>query len=170
MLRGIPTGSVALSADEKIELCAKLKGHWKIQAPHKDFIGRLKGDWDPKSPNKGKAMTLVRTYTDVEVKGDVITISGGMVTAMDETDGANLTQSQKIIPFRGSDGTIYIDNIGSLISREEEGEIEINNSFGVISLWQRGWKRDGGAPPQSAKMQRGSEPVPLDQAESALGL
>jgi hypothetical protein len=55
----------------------------------------------------------------------------------------NKPQEQKIIPFRGTDGTLYIDNIGSFIVREEEGEMELNNGLGAKMLLQRGWKRSG---------------------------
>ena len=52
-------------------------------------------------------------------------------------------------PYRGPDGTLYLDNLGSYLVREIEGEMEIDIFAGTRVVFQRGWKRDGRNPPRT---------------------
>lgn len=138
----------------------------------------------------------------MEIRGDSMFISGGMHNQTQSVGGhndnhstvttavVNKAQEQKIIPFRGTDGTLFVDNIGSFIVRKEgdvigyegeDGEMEFNNGLGAKLFLQRGWKRSGlpnpnnAAPivagvvaPVGAAMQRenfsGNKVVPADES------
>ena len=39
--------------------------------------------------------------------------------------------------FRGSDGTLYIDNVGSKVIRETETELDIKTFLDVDWFWRR---------------------------------
>jgi hypothetical protein len=152
-LRGIPAGSNPLPQAEKDALCARLAGHWQIQV-----LGT-----DPSAPAKNKTMIAGNpmVYTDMEIRGDSMFISGGMHNQTQSVGGGsdshgnhqhsstvttavvNKPQEQKIIPFRGTDGRLYVDNIGSFLEKDSDGEVEFNNGLGAKMLLQRGWKRSG---------------------------
>lgn len=155
-LRGIPTGSTPLPQAEKDALCARMAGHWKIQQ-----LG-----CDSAAPKKNIAAMSANSmvYTDMQIRGDSMFISGGMHNQTQSVGGGgtddyssqvttavvNKPQEQKIIPFRGPNGELYIDNIGSFIVGEEDGEMELNNGLGAKMLLQRGWKRSGLPNPNAA--------------------
>ena len=69
-MRGIPSGSDPLSQADKDALCAKMAGHWHIQP-----LG-----CDTSAPESNQKMLAANTvvYTDMEVRGDSLYISGGM--------------------------------------------------------------------------------------------
>jgi len=128
-VRGIPVGSAPLSKYEKEQLCQRLAGNWKIQ------------------PLQGLPSGSVE-YTDAMIRNDSIIMTGGMHNAMHDGQSygvANTAQEQKIIPFRAPNGTLFVDNIGSILVREsiDGGEIEIDNAMGMKVLFQREWKRAG---------------------------
>jgi hypothetical protein len=154
-MRGIPAGSNPLPQAEKDALCVRLAGHWQIQV-----LG-----CDPSAPAKNKAMIASNpmVYTDMEIRGDSMFISGGMHNTTNHisngqdnyssavtTAVVNKPQEQKIIPFRGTDGRLYIDNIGSFLEKDSDGEVEFNNGLGAKMLLQRGWKRSGLPNPNAA--------------------
>jgi hypothetical protein len=141
-VRGIPDGSQPLPESEKDALCTKLKGNWKLQPLQ--------------AANGGNSIQ----YTDVFVRDDVMILSGGMHNRTQYVGGhdthhgtiqtavSNPTIEQKIIPFRAPDGTLFVDNIGSILVRQSDdgGEVEFDNALGLKTLWQREWKRNGGQP------------------------
>jgi len=117
-VRGIPVGSVSLSQYEKDQLCQRLAGHWKIQ------------------PLQGLPFRTVQ-YTDAMIRDDSIILTGGMHNS---PYGAFIdTQEQKIIPFRAPNGTLFVDNIGSILVRDsiDGGEIEMHSAKGIKLLLQR---------------------------------
>jgi hypothetical protein len=133
-----------------------MAGHWKIQQ-----LG-----CDSAAPKKNIAAMSANSmvYTDMQIRGDSMFISGGMHNQTQSVGGGgtddyssqvttavvNKPQEQKIIPFRGPNGELYIDNIGSFIVGEEDGEMELNNGLGAKMLLQRGWKRSGLPNPNAA--------------------
>jgi hypothetical protein len=140
--RGIPVGSIPLPEAEKNALCAKMAGHWQVQQ-----LG-----FDASSPAINRNM-FVHNYTDIEIRGDTMFTSGGMhnvQTEYSEISVSNATAEIPITPFRGTDGRLYLDSIGSFIKREDDGEMEIHHAGGHKMLLQRGWKRSGTANPNSA--------------------
>merc|ERR1712048_231988 len=150
-VRGIPVGSVPLTPSEKQELLDKVQGHWKLQ------------------PLQGMGTNTIK-HTNAFVRNDTIILSGGEVTVSQgyQPQGyqhhrttKKTTTEQKIIPFRSPDGTIFVDNIGTILVRisEDNGELEFDNALGIKFLWQRGWKQNGLAPPTNT-----STPLPTAPA------
>jgi hypothetical protein len=125
-----------------------MAGHWQIQQ-----LG-----FDASAPPAGcgviwTANPMDFVYADMEVRGDSMFISGGTHNEKKQkhtTAVANRPVELKIIPFRGTDGRLYIDNMGSFVEREEDGEMEFNTGFGTKGLLQRGWKRSGQPNPNAA--------------------
>jgi hypothetical protein len=145
-VRGLPRDAVPLGESEKQRLLAKLQGYWKVQPIS---VGGYYNSF---------------TYTDVHVEGDKMIFSGGMhnqtfTSHSPHSSGhhhhttthavANRPQEQRILPFRGSDGTLYVDNVGSILVREEadNSEIEINNCMDMKLKLVRGWKMEGRSNP-----------------------
>lgn len=107
-------------------------------------------------------------YTGMFVRGDTMVITGGTHNNRQyvgdhrsiTTARAKTLQEQKIIPFRSPDGKLFVDNIGSFLVREDDGEIEFDNALGLKLLLQQEWKRNG----QSAPAAGGSVPGPMPSA------
>jgi len=132
-VRGIPNGSVKLSAVEEAQILQGLEGNWKI------------------TPLQSGGRYNVN-YTDALVKDKTIIISGGMHNRSSGSGNrrhrgavANQTQVQPLNFLKGPGGEIYIDNIGSRIERLDiaRGEVELDNGIGLKLLLQRGWKQQG---------------------------
>jgi hypothetical protein len=143
-------GSIPLPEAEKNAMCARLAGHWQIQ-----WIG-----CDASTPAINQQL-WTKSYTDMEIRGDSMFSSGAMhneTTSLGNEAGAgsittavgNRGVEQPIAPFRSTDGRLYLDNAGSFIEREDDGEMEINHGNGNKMLLQRGWKRSGVANPNGA--------------------
>ena len=73
-----------------------------------------------------------------------MSISGGMHNATQYVGDrpvtmavANQPQQQRIKMWRGADGTLYIDNIGSKLVSESPSEIKILNAMGMTTLLRR---------------------------------
>lgn len=132
-VRGIPNGSVKLSAVEEAQILQGLEGNWKI------------------TPLQSGGRYNVN-YTDALVKDKTIIISGGVHnrsfrSGKNRHTGAVANQTQ-VLPLnflKGPGGEIYIDNIGSKIGRLDiaRGEVELDNGIGLKLLLQRGWKHQG---------------------------
>mmetsp|Transcript_2244 Transcript_2244/g.5053 ORF Transcript_2244/g.5053 Transcript_2244/m.5053 type:complete len:298 (+) Transcript_2244:29-922(+) len=137
-IRGLQQGSIALDPVEKANLIARLEGNWKIQPLQA-------------APNETRAQKNV-AFTDVLVRGDKIILSGGLHNGGWTTSVTNQTEEQTIRPYRAPDGTIYIDNFGSILISESSdgGEVELDNAMGMKFLWQRGWKQMAGGAPTGA--------------------
>lgn len=132
-VRGLPLESTPLSAFDKNILTKQLQGHWNIK---------------PMSHRCTGIMTEIIAYTTVVVSGDKIIISGGS-RSHTSSDGttyqvANQPQEYRIIPFRGPDGTLYLDNAGTILVRfsHDMGEVLLDNAIGLQLVWQRQWKAD----------------------------
>mmetsp|Transcript_2239 Transcript_2239/g.5029 ORF Transcript_2239/g.5029 Transcript_2239/m.5029 type:complete len:283 (+) Transcript_2239:29-877(+) len=136
-IRGLQQGSIALDPVEKANLIARLEGNWKIQP-----LQVLKDTRTKKNVE----------FTDVLVRGDKIILSGGVHNGGWTTSVTNQTEEQTIRPYRAPDGTIYIDNFGSILISESSdgGEVELDNALGIKFLWQRGWKQMAGGAPTGA--------------------
>ena len=114
---GIPDGAERLSPSEEQDILARWQGHFKLQ--------QIAG------PSAQIA------FTDVYIDGNIMAFSGGMHNSTQYVDGstiktavANSPQQQRILLWRGSDGTLYLDNTGSMLESETPLEIKIKNSLG----------------------------------------
>eukprot|EP00584_Thalassiosira_punctigera_P003050 CAMPEP_0172537350 /NCGR_PEP_ID=MMETSP1067-20121228/8967_1 /TAXON_ID=265564 ORGANISM="Thalassiosira punctigera, Strain Tpunct2005C2" /NCGR_SAMPLE_ID=MMETSP1067 /ASSEMBLY_ACC=CAM_ASM_000444 /LENGTH=253 /DNA_ID=CAMNT_0013322637 /DNA_START=456 /DNA_END=1217 /DNA_ORIENTATION=- len=141
-VRGLPQGVKPLPSYERDELLRRLAGNWKIQL----------------LPGNTSTMRMI-SYEDIFISGDEMVMSGGTHNASSGTGEhrhraarANEPQESRIVPFRGRDGTLYLDQLGSKVVREspDGGEIELDNAMGFKMLWQREWKRQGHVPPVPA--------------------
>lgn len=136
-IRGILKGSQPLPADEQKALLEQMAGNWKIQ---------------PLDGGKGTFQ-----YEDAMVRDNYYVLTGGQRNrghGKDRHAVANAPMKEQFHFYRGPNGELYIDNIGSMITKLDfaNGEIEMNNGIGFVLLWQRGWKRDGLPPPQQQQM------------------
>eukprot|EP00747_Dinoflagellata_sp_TGD_P075878 gnl/TRDRNA2_/TRDRNA2_158915_c2_seq3.p1 gnl/TRDRNA2_/TRDRNA2_158915_c2~~gnl/TRDRNA2_/TRDRNA2_158915_c2_seq3.p1 ORF type:complete len:261 (-),score=49.99 gnl/TRDRNA2_/TRDRNA2_158915_c2_seq3:302-1084(-) len=133
-VRGIPRSSVPLSDRETKEMLAKLQGKWVIQ---------------PLDGISGGAFASAVTYTDVFVRGDSYTVTGGFHRTK-HGSAPNPPQQNTFHMYRGPNKEIYIDFIGSMLTNMNfaGGEITLDNAMGIKALWQRKWKADGLPGPQ----------------------
>jgi len=133
-VRGIPNGSVKLSAVEEAQILQGLEGTWKITPLQSG--GRYNVD-----------------VTDALVKDKTIIISGGSQYFSGNRRRRDAVESGVVVKtlvqplnfHKGPRGEIYIDNIGSRIERLDiaRGEVELDNGIGLKLLLQRGWKQQG---------------------------
>eukprot|EP00439_Symbiodinium_sp_Y106_P010617 s3878_g1.t1 len=142
-IRGIPKGSVPLPPEEAKDLLKQLEGTWKIT---------------PLDTQPGMNLQ----YEEVMVRDDYYIMSGGMHNRTVRHHGhnghhsshqvavANRTLKEHFHFFKGPNQEIYLDYIGSMLTKMDiaGGEVELNNGIGISMLWQRGWKKDGLPPPQ----------------------
>jgi hypothetical protein len=102
-------------------------------------------------------------FTDGYIDGNILALSGGMHNTTQHvgsigdshyrqsitTAVANAPQKQRLSLWRGTDGTLYIDNTGSRVVSETPTELKIKNSIGFDMARPRGgWRpagRSGGA-------------------------
>jgi hypothetical protein len=86
---------------------------------------------------------------------------------MNMPDGwRQLSQKQRLSLWRGTDGTLYIDNTGTRIVSETPTELKIKNSSsgGSSSTWPIGFdmafvREGGGAPPAGVVVQGMAAPI-----------
>ena len=145
-LAGIPEGTPRVPQNEEREILARWQGHFKI------------GKHPPLPEDR---YYLVRTlgqlccgrrpfnFTDAYVQDDLLAYSGGWywVPGSDGFDGWNVLnkpQHQKLSLWRGDDGVLYCDNVGSTVEESEsettwttlirgaEGDIELQFSLAEI--------------------------------------
>lgn len=139
---GVPSGSVSLSTEEKNAILRRWAGYWKV-APV------------PPMSLKGHNAKFYIQYTDAYLNGDTMTLWGGTHEGVRSTTGtlkstgrplepqskakvslateasiANEGQVNKLVLFRAPDGTLYLDNIGTFLVREEAGELEMQTAMG----------------------------------------
>ena len=142
---GIPEGTTRVPEAEEKEILQRWYGHWKIIVPGSartvNTFGRL-------------------TFTDGYIDGNILTLSGGVeyvpvyyTDAGDDTPSdtkavANAPQKQRLSLWRGTDGTLYIDNTGSRVVSETPTELKIKNSIGFDMAYVR-----QGGPPAGAVVQ-----------------
>ena len=162
--RGLPRDAVELKGSAREELLNNLKGYWKLQ------------------PLSGAGRNTI-AYTDVFVEGDKAILSGGMHNSTQyvgnyngnggvgrhiTTAVANQAQEQKILPYRSAArGTLYMDNIGSLITRvaPDGSEIEISNALCMKMKWVRPWKLNGQPNPNAGNATTGTTDDELTRLE-----
>ncbi|EGD78213.1 hypothetical protein PTSG_09088 [Salpingoeca rosetta] len=126
-VRGIPADAKLLSLEEQNQLLAPLQGAWKLRPLE-----------------SGRQHTIM--YTDIYVEGPKVIMSGGMHNRTRHVDGrrvtaavANRTQVMYIKYWRGSDGVLYIDRMGSIVESFDQlkNELRINNALGISFMWYR---------------------------------
>ena len=142
---GIPEGTPKVPKDEEKAILARWQGRYKIVSL---------------SSPPGITGNVV-SFTDAHIQGDILEISGG--TRMIHTPHGiinmpNQPQKQRLSLWRGADGVLYIDNIGSKLVRESPNEIEIKNALGFGLMWRRT------TPPAPMQMERGEEAAPTKWA------
>ena len=144
---GIPEGTTRVPEAEEKEILQRWYGHWGLH-------------------NLGSAGAGGGSrFTDGYIDGNILALSGGMNTP----DGwRQLSQKQRLSLWRGTDGTLYIDNTGTRIVSETPTELKIKNSSsgGSPSTIMRGVGFDmafvregGGAPPAGVVVQGMAAPI-----------
>jgi len=113
--RGLPKDAVPVPPQERDEILRDLAGQWDI------------------IPTSAQTITVgLRqvAYSKAFVSGDRVTLSGGP---------RGRVQSQRIYLSRTPDGTLYLDNLGSLVSKWDKAanEIHINNAMNMQLIWRR---------------------------------
>ena len=134
---GIPEGTPRVPKDEEKAILARWQGRYKIVSL---------------SSPPGITGNVV-SFTDAHIQGDILEISGG--TRMIHTPHGiinmpNQPQKQRLSLWRGADGVLYIDNIGSKLVRESPTQLEMKNALGFGLRWDR-------VAPAPMQMERGEE-------------
>lgn len=149
-VRGIPTGSRPFDDGEKADMLQKLDGNWKIV---------------PLQAGGNVA------FTDAMVRNEQMILTGGMTNRRGGRNTgtravANQTQVQGFHFFRGPDGSVYTDFLGTVITKldVEGGEVEFDNALGMKLLFQRPWKQMGLAAP-SQQVMSGAEATVVGNAQ-----
>lgn len=148
-VRGLPRDAVPLIEMEKQQLLETFQGHWKIQ--------ELSGERNRWAPG----------FTDVYVNGDKMIFSGGMYNRGQYGAAINENMEQRIIPFQGGDGRIYIDNIGTILVREQadNSEIELDSALDSKLKFVRKWKMEGKVAPNHQNNMIGGNASNLSTAD-----
>ena len=114
------------------------------EAEEKEILARWAGTHNIVPLSTGGAGGNVVAYTVAHIEGNVMTISGGMHNSTQRVGDrpvvmavANEPQQQRLKFWRGADGTLYIDNIGSKLVSESPSEIKILNALGMDMLLRR---------------------------------
>ena len=130
---GIPEGTTRVPEAEEKEILQRWYGHWGLH-------------------NLGSAGAGgFYRFTDGYIDGNILALSGGMNTP----DGwRQLSQKQRLSLWRGTDGTLYIDNTGTRIVSETPTELKIKNSIGFDMAYVR-----QGAPPAGVVVQGMAAPI-----------
>jgi hypothetical protein len=130
---GIPEGTTRVPEAEEKEILQRWYGHWGLH-------------------NLGSAGAGGGSrFTDGYIDGNILALSGGMNTP----DGwRQLSQKQRLSLWRGTDGTLYIDNTGSRVVSETPTELKIRNSIGFDMAYVR-----QGAPPAGVVVQGMAAPI-----------
>ena len=121
---GIPEGTPKVPKDEEKAILARWQGRYKIVSL---------------SSPPGITGNVV-SFTDAHIQGDILTISGGgreIHTPHGIIKMPNQPQKQRVSLWRGADGVLYIDNIGSKLVRESPTQLEMKNALGFGLRWDR---------------------------------
>ena len=151
---GIPEGTTRVPEDEEKEILKRWYGHWKLI------------DLGSAGPGVGNRLA----FTDGYIDGNILALSGGMHNTTQHvgsigdshyrqsitTAVANAPQKQRLSLWRGTDGTLYIDNTGSRVVSETPTELKIKNSIGFDMAYVR---EGGGAPPAGVVVQGMAAPI-----------
>ena len=161
---GIPEGTTRVPEAEEKEILQRWYGHWRLQ------------DLGSAGPGVGNRLA----FTDGYIDGNILALSGGMHNTTQHvgsigdshyrqsitTAVANAPQKQRLSLWRGTDGTLYIDNTGSRVVSETPTELKIKNSSsgGSASTWPIGFnmafiREGGGAPPAGVVVQGMAAPI-----------
>ncbi len=149
---GIPEGTTRVPEDEEKEILKRWYGHWKLV------------DLGSAGPGVGNRLA----FTDGYIDGNILALSGGMQNTTQHigsynddtynrsitTAVANAPQKQRLSLWRGTDGTLYIDNTGSRVVSETPTELKIKNSIGFDMAYVR-----QGAPPAGVVVQGMAAPI-----------
>ena len=149
---GIPEGTTRVPEAEEKEILKRWYGHWKLV------------DLGSAGPGVGNRLA----FTDGYIDGNILALSGGMHNTTQHigsynddtynrsitTAVANAPQKQRLSLWRGTDGTLYIDNTGSRVVSETPTELKIKNSIGFDMAYVR-----QGAPPAGVVVQGMAAPI-----------
>ncbi len=149
---GIPEGTTRVPEAEEKEILQRWYGHWKLH------------DLGSAGPGVGNRLA----FTDGYIDGNILALSGGMHNTTQHigsynddtynrsitTAVANAPQKQRLSLWRGTDGTLYIDNTGSRVVSETPTELKIKNSIGFDMAYVR-----QGAPPAGVVVQGMAAPI-----------
>ena len=149
---GIPEGTTRVPEAEEKEILKRWYGHWKLI------------DLGSAGPGVGNRLA----FTDGYIDGNILALSGGMHNTTQHVGSigdshyrqsitiavANAPQKQRLSLWRGTDGTLYIDNTGSRVVSETPTELKIKNSIGFDMAYVR-----QGAPPAGVVVQGMAAPI-----------
>ena len=151
---GIPEGTTRVPEAEEKEILQRWYGHWKLH------------DLGSAGPGVGNRLA----FTDGYIDGNILALSGGMHNTTQHvgsigdshyrqsitTAVANAPQKQRLSLWRGTDGTLYIDNTGSRVVSETPTELKIKNSIGFDMAYVR---EGAGASPAGVVVQGMAAPI-----------
>ena len=151
---GIPEGTTRVPEAEEKEILQRWYGHWKLH------------DLGSAGPGVGNRLA----FTDGYIDGNILALSGGMHNTTQHvgsigdshyrqsitTAVANAPQKQRLSLWRGTDGTLYIDNTGSRLVSETPTELKIKNSIGFDMAYVR---EGAGASPAGVVVQGMAAPI-----------
>ena len=117
---GIPEGTPRLEESEEQAILKRWYGHWKI----------VQLSDAPKN--------TILMATDAFVDGNILAMRGGNVPEQDgdygvwvNTSVKNAPRKQRFSLWRGADGVLYLDNIGSRLVSETPSELTIKNAINL---------------------------------------
>ena len=154
---GIPEGTTRVPEDEEKEILKRWYGHWKLI------------DLGSAGPGVGNRLA----FTDGYIDGNILALSGGMHNTTQHvgsigdshyrqsitTAVANAPQKQRMSLWRGTDGTLYIDNPGSRLVSETPTELKLKNSLGMDMAFVRQGGSPAGVVPAGVVVQGMAAPI-----------
>ena len=171
---GIPEGTTRVPEAEEKEILQRWYGHWKLYTPST-------------CRSAGPFSRARLAFTDGDIDGNILALSGNILGERAQLQGYSIdvlklecghdkataaayyrqTQKQRLSLWRGTDGTLYIDNTGTRIVSETPTELKIKNSSSggsISSTWPIGFDmafvREGaGASPAGVVVQGMAAPI-----------
>ena len=173
---GIPEGTTRVPEAEEKEILQRWYGHWKLY----QSLGSA-------NPFSGARLA----FTDGDIDGNILALSGNILGAQAHLQGYRIdalrldevceerghdkatmaayyrqTQKQRLSLWRGTDGTLYIDNTGTRLVSETPTELMIKNSIGFdmkflrFDMERHAFVREGaGASPAGVVVQGMAAPI-----------
>ena len=141
---GIPEGTTRVPEAEEKEILQRWYGHWKLYTPST-------------CRSAGPFSRARLAFTDGDIDGNILALSGNILGERAQLQGYSIdvlklecghdkataaayyrqTQKQRLSLWRGTDGTLYIDNTGTRLVSETPTELMIKNSIGFDMAFHR---------------------------------
>jgi len=136
-LPGVPDDAEPVEGRELDEILHQIQGEWRI-IPIRDKQPSSKG-----VVYQSQFRTKEEAYGRAVVKGDVVVLSSPILF-----QGRPLPAQEQALDFyRDGEGTLYIDEHGSIVTKfaPQRGVLEIENYLGQLMEWRRPPGFGGGA-------------------------